>query len=31
MVEELDDETIDKTANSNMREVVSILRNGADN
>lgn len=30
MVEELDDETIDKIANSNMKEVMSILRNGAD-
>lgn len=31
MVEELDDETIDKIANSNIKEVMSILRNGADN
>lgn len=30
MVEELDDETIDKIANSNMREVMNVLRNGAD-
>ncbi|BCV19206.1 hypothetical protein ATOBIA_N14960 [Atopobiaceae bacterium P1] len=30
MVEELDDETVDKIANSNRKEVMTVLLNGAD-